>query len=307
MDTDTWVQGVKVDRFGAPIAFGVAKRNRWGGYRNARVISAKRMTLLGYFDRFDQYRGVSPMAPALTPFRDVNENIGYALAKAKISQLFGLVTKRDDPEAMGDVSGDGPGDYEIDFGDGPFSMEIDREDEVDILESNTPALSFQQFQQSVIALALKALDIPFSFYDESFTNFYGSRAGLIQYQKSCKSKRADLQDFLNDVTDWLIRLWVLDGSLQLPRGMRVADLHFNWLPDGVPWWKPTEEAKGQIMSVEAGFKSPQSVCAELGTDFYENVDQTQKAIEYAKARGVSLSYVLNGGGSNGGSDDKAKP
>ncbi|HUX01274.1 MAG TPA: phage portal protein [Phycisphaerae bacterium] len=294
-----WTHGVQTDAYGRAKAYMVCKRSKSGTRTYERILRAGFCLLHGYFDRFDQIRGISPLAAAINSLRDVYEGCDYALAKMKLSQLFGLVTYRESAEPLAPVSGqtDDDGDeaaeakYDVDFGKGPFHLDLDPGDKADFLEAKTPPTEFREFCGTVIAMGLKGLDIPYSFYDESFTNFYGSRGGLIQYLKSCEAKRAAVRDLLDNLTAWRLRLFVEDGVLELPAGMNPADLRWEWVPAGVPWWDPVKEVRGHVAAIRSGLTTPQRVCQEVGTDFQDNVDAIAEAMAYAQERGVQLEFA----------------
>jgi capsid protein len=288
--------GVRTAAGGASLDYHIAKRDENGRLAFGRVVPASNVFFHAFYDRFDQVRGISPIVSSLNTFQDVYEGFDYALAKIKVAQLFGLVTYRssDDPlgsnsPSGGDIDGDGvDDDTAVDFGRGPFQLDLDVEDKAEFLDASTPANETAEFLQQMIAVAIKALDIPYSFYDESFTNFYGSRGGLIQYLKSCRNKIADLQELLNDITRWRLGLAVADGDIALPAGLDFADIAWDWVPDGVPWWDPVKEVSGNKMAIAAGLSDYQTVCRQAGTDFYDNVDRRAEQEAYAAQRGVKL-------------------
>jgi len=293
------VHGVKVDKAGGALAYCICRRGDFGGFQFERMVKAGNLLLHAYFERFDQVRGIGRLTPALNRFRDTYESFDLALAKAKVAQLFGLVTNRDDEDAPAPVeeteetaeeTDPAKKKFEIDFGRGPFHLDLNTGEDAKFLENKTPPTEFQAFMQMILLVAIKCLDLPYSFLDESFSTFYGSRAGLIQYVKSCKTKREALQELLNLITAWRLALFILDGTLALPAKMQLADLAWEWVPDGVPWWKPSEEIKGHLLGIRGGLTSPQRVCMESGTDFFENVDQLAEAYAYAEAKGVPLSF-----------------
>jgi capsid protein len=255
--------------------------------------------LHAWYDRFDQVRGISPISAALNWFRDVYEGFEYTLARTKVEQLFGIQIFRDASESLqpvtptNDADEDGAADsgYQIDFNKGPFLLDMDPGDKAATLASGNPASSTTDFLKLMIHVALKSLDIPYSFFDESFTNFYGSRGGLIQYQKACENKISDIQDCLNWWTNWIIGLAVADGTIRLPSSMSFEDITYEHVPAGVPWWDAAKEARGQGMGIAMGVTSPQRVCREVGTDFETNIDEIAQAMQYAKSKGVDLVYA----------------
>jgi len=296
---DDYEQGIKVKAgTGEALQYCICDRQEKGSqYEYRACVPARHIFPLGYFDRFDQVRGVSPLATAINTLQDTYEGFDYALAKLKVSQLFALAFFREGAEPLGEVEHDGSEDddgnatkdgYSVSFDKGPVQLDLDPGDRAEFLESKTPAAETREFLNLMIAVALKSLDIPFSFFDESFTNFYGSRGGLMQYLKSCKNKQRDLADLLDEITYWRLSLFIQDGELQLPAGWTLTNLRWEWVPDGVPWWDPAKEVRGHAEAIARGLDNPQRVCRETGTDAFENIDKTAEVLEYAKKKGVPL-------------------
>lgn len=300
VDAKDWVNGVRVSKDGAALAYAICNRTKHGQLELNRVVPARNVLHRGFYDRYDQVRGISPINAALNRFRDTYEGFEYAHAKLKVSQLFGLKFTRDGEQnpfgqttATEDADGDGTKEsgHEVNLKNGVFSLDLDVGEDAEILESKTPAAETVNFLKLMIHVALKSLDIPYSFFDESFTNFYGSRGGLIQYLKSCEDEIADLQDFADEWARWRIGLAIIDGELQLPSGKDFNWLWWDFVPAGVPWWDAVKEVRGQAMAVAAGFTSPQRACREAGTDFETNINEIAAAQEYAKSKGVDLVYA----------------
>ena len=285
---DGYVHGVKATKGGRMSSIAVHTRTSGGGYEFERIVRSANVFHIGYYDRFDQVRGVSPLAPAINAFRDVMEASEYALAKMKVAQLFGLVFYRENPDDFGETASGDESGYDVNFGSGPVKLDLDPGDKAEFLESKSPPAEFQQFMQTAISVALKSLDLPFSFYDESFTNFFGSRAALLHYEKACKSKRAGLQELLDRITLWRLGLFISDGDLELPGGMQLRDVDWEWVHDGTPWWDPSKEVNGDILAINAGLKTRSQVIKERhGRDFRTVIDQLAREEEYIQASGVS--------------------
>ena len=160
-------------------------------------------------------------------------------------------------------------------------------EKMEVIESKTPSGEFQNFTQLVTQLALKSLDIPFSFYDEAHTNFFGSRAAWLHYERSCKDKRDDQVEMRSNYTVWKLNQWVLDGRLMLPDGMQVGDVRFDWIPRGMPWWDPAKEISGSVMAIQNGLDTPQRICRATGTDYFDNIEEIAKAAQFAESQGVN--------------------
>lgn len=297
-----WVNGVRVTPTGRARDFAIHDRVNRSQTTLRRIVPARNVLHHAFYGRFDAYRGVSPIASALNWFRDTYEGLEYAHAKVKLSQLFGLKFTRDaesspygaiKPKPTTDADGDGTeeSDFKADLPTGIFSLDLDVGEDADVMESKTPSSETVDFLKLMILVALKSLDIPFSFFDESFTNFYGSRGGLIQYLHSCRDERESLAELQNNWAAWNLGLAIADGDLKLPSGKDFDWLKWEFVPDGVPWWDPVKEARGQAMSIAIGASSPQRVCREIGTRFEQNIDQIAEAIAYAKSKGVDLHFA----------------
>ena len=200
--------------------------------------------------------------------------------------MFGLVFYREALDAAGTLD-NSTDPYEVDFGRGPVLLDLEPGDKAEFLESKTPAPEFQSFAQLMISVALKSLDIPFSFFDESFTNFYGSRGALLHYQKACEAKRADVRDVLRKLTAWRMSLWIDDGVLSLPAGRGVSDLNWEWIPAGLAWWDPAKEIRGDVEAINAGLRTRSEIRAEkYGDDWIDVVDQLARERQALEDRGL---------------------
>ena len=310
IDLSAFCHGIRTDMAGATRAYCVCKRTDSGGFPFERILPARAVLPIGYYDRIDQTRGISPFAPALNTLQDVYEGFDYALAKAKLSQLLGLIFYRESQEdAFGktidevEIAEDDETTtedeqrtrYEVDPGTSPWKLELDPGDKAEFLSPNTPAQEFRDYSTLMILIALKALDIPFSFFDESFTNFYGSKGGILQYQQSCRPKRADLGEYLDDLTRWRLALATTGPrpELRLPRRWTFNDVGFEWISAGIRPWDRLKEAKGAQEEIKGGVASPQQICRELDTDFFDNIDQIAEAMAYAKEKKVPLAWAID--------------
>ncbi len=260
-------RGVKVNKAGKAVSYLLNNRvNDGSQLQFDRTLNARDIIHFSYWDRIDQIRGISPLAPGINPMQDTREAIVYALGRAKVSQLFALALKRSSGDSPGQISGgtDADGDedkseFVVDFNTGPVQLDLDPEDEATFLESKQPSTELQTFLHSVIGLALKSLDIPLSFYDEAYTNYSGARQALVLYFQSAKEKQRAVQDLLNELTHWRLMLWILDGIITLPGNMTISDVLWEWHPAGIPWIDPAKETIGDMKAVELGVSTRQQI------------------------------------------------
>lgn len=283
-DPKKYTQGVRTTKGGRATQYVVCKRAPTGTGADVvyeRTIRAQNIIAHGYYDRFDQIRGISPLAAALTTFTDLYQGLDYALAKMKVAQMFGLFIFRDGDTPVGPVtSTDDEGTettdddkYEVDFGGGPIFMDLEAGDKAEFLEAKTPSVETQAFVNIMLAIGFKSLDIPFSFYDESFTNYYGQRGAWLRYVDGAKIKRAGNQEVLRKLTGWRFAMWEGQDELPLKAGQTAADLRYQWVPTGLPWWNPLQEVKADLLAIEGKLTSRTAVLRAQGRDFVDVVDE----------------------------------
>jgi len=306
-----WAGGVRLNAQDAAVSYGVHRRKIGGGFEWEREVAARNAWLHGYFDRIDQCRGVSPFSASLARLTHVYEGLEYAHAKAKVQQLLGLLFLREyspgdvgaigtttatsaDGEEASDDDTDAPR-YKVDLGRGIWSLEMEPGDKAEVLETKHPSNEFQSYTTLAMAIALKSLDIPFSFFDESHTNFHGSLRALHLYIRSAKSKQEDNQELQSEWVEWRVAVAIRSGDLQLPSGWTIDDLQCQFIPDGIPWWDKAKELRGDLIAIGAGLDNPQRSCLERGVDFEENIDRIAEALAYAREKlevpfGMRLSF-----------------
>jgi capsid protein len=73
--------------------------------------------------------------------------------------------------------------------------------------------------------------------------------------------------------------------------MSIDQLLWEWVPRGVPWWKPAEELEAELRACGAGIDTPQKICRRHGSgDFYRNLRELKKAKDFAASLGLSLEF-----------------
>jgi capsid protein len=295
---EDFVEGIACNTWGRMDAACVCKRNSDGtGYSFERIIPVKNFWLHAYWDttyRVDQVRGITPLAPALNTLKDIYEGIDLAMAKAKVAQMFGLVIYREKLEEHagwgtsqtgtpteeaeeGEEGGEGTAKdterYEVDPGAGPFKLELEGQDRAGFLTTNTPESELLAAMQFTTDISLKALDIPYSFYDSSKTNYYGQKADITKYENSAKAKREDNQQLMDEWVAWRVRLMVLNGSMMLPAGRTVDDLDWEWIPAGMPWTDKLRDIKGDTLAISYNLDSEVRAARRSGQDAYEIAEE----------------------------------
>jgi capsid protein len=282
---DRLIHGVLVNEYGRAMKYSVNRRGGTGQLSTGsttfvfeRWLDAGDVIHHAYFTRFDQVRGVSPLAPVYNGLRDLYEAFDYALAKMKVSQLLGLIVYSDATNAMeteenevpegndlDDDDSEAVPKYAVNFGKSTFKLELEGKDRAEFIESKSPSAEFQSFTQTMVALVLKAFDIPYSFYAEDFSNYSGSRQALLQYEQSAEQRRKDNREVLNNLTSWRLRKALEENDPDLD-GVTEEDLVWEWVAASLPWIDPLKETTANAAGVDRGFTCVPDVCKEQGKD-----------------------------------------
>jgi len=266
------IHGVEIDDYGRAQQYCITKRSKASDFAPngqdfvfERMLPASHLYLHGYFERFDQVRGISPLAPALNSLIDLYEGLDLALCRMKIHQLFALAFYRGDPTSVTSEEREAGQDYtQIKLGKKPIILDLDIGDKAEFLESKTPSSEFQSFTQLLLQLILKALDIPYSFFAENFTNYSGARQALLQYEQSAQIKRANVRQMLDFLTAWRLRLMMLQGLLPI---MPLEQLQWEWVAVGLPWIDPLKEVQGDLAALSGALTSRTRLMKSRGEDF----------------------------------------
>ena len=170
-------------------------------------------------------------------------------------------------------------------------LSLDPGDEANFLESKNPATEFQAFITLTLQIAAKALDIPWSFFDESYTNYSGSRIAMLQYVKSTHIKREQNKRLLDQITRWKLAQWSLKGLLTAP----LESIKWNWIAAGTPWFDPKSEAEADILLIQNGLKTRREVRQERYGDNWEDVvRELQREEEIMQELTPQQQEVTNG-------------
>ncbi len=292
-----WINGVEVDKDGVARRYSIWARNDSGAELFERFVDAKNFDLLAYRTRRDQVRGVSLFAPACKMISYLYDGLDYALAKLKLEQMMGIVTKLDDGgNLVGTESTDQnalDGQLREAFGKDLMHLSLRPGEEAAFMESNNPSQNFQTFCELVSRLIFASLDLPYSFFDGSKTNFFGSKGEFEQYLDTVEKKQGPTIATLNEwIFDWLLPNWIDEGSITLPDNWTLDDLRddVGWKGSGLPYWRLFEYVKETETAISGGLVDPYALADSFGESFTRNIEKLKQAREYAAENGVFIPY-----------------
>lgn len=287
VDQEKLVHGVEVDDAGRAIRYMVNRRTKRGNLEFERAIRARDLEFYGYFERADQVRGISRLAPVLAYLRDLRELFEYQLAANKFTSLFGLkFTRAAEPDDPGgfeeeDVSEAQDGsEFEFDVRGGPMKIELNAGEDCEAIESKNPSREFQDFSTAIIQLTLLALDVPMTFFDSRRSSFSAGRQDMAMYMETVINKRRRLHEVINAIIAWQIGRWASSNQrgegaplLELPDGVLPREIKWDIISTGVVWVDQLKEVSADALAVSNAFKSRQQVCMQQGRDFFNVAKQ----------------------------------
>lgn len=298
-----WIHGVKVGRFGEAKLYAIHRRNPSGGFVFERIVRSDDLELNGYYTRADQVRGVSLTAPAARMFALLYESLDLALAKIKMEQALGIKTVFKDDYGFSDdsnpITNESRSEEIADnakkvYGSDILHFNLREGEDAQVMESNNPSSNFMQFCEMVLRMIFAAFDIPYSFYDGSKTNYYGSEGEFEQYVDGIERKQSPTIAMLDRMSfDWLIYNWTMDQNdpLLIPHGWTIDDLRNDcgWSGAGLPSWRMYRNIKNMTEAINAGLLSPISLAGDYGYDWRKNLDDLATVLDYARSKNLDLS------------------
>ncbi|VGO14747.1 hypothetical protein PDESU_03316 [Pontiella desulfatans] len=308
--------GLVLDQYGAVKKYAITNRvDRDLVY--SHMVDAKYCIFDGYFQRFDQTRGISPLTTAITTFQDLYENWDFTLLKIKLHALFGIAISQkldeedtginDDGEQEGDIGSDefgtaasagtaNAGEAEINFMDGPQLLRLEPGEGADTIESKTPNSGFLDFSEVMIRAGLLALDIPYTFYDSMKSSFSARIIDRNDYEESCRQKRESIRSFLNQYTAWKVAAWArLPDVAKLMKAAGITDARelvraVEWIPAGQPWYDPKSQIEAELKAVAGGIQSRQRICQKYNLgDWRKIVRELEEEEREIEKRKVSVA------------------
>lgn len=283
-------EGLVLDGFGAVTRYMICKRADSGQLIHQKAVGPDNIIFDGYFQRFDQIRGISPMASAVNTFLDVVECNEALLLKCKKHGMFGLAIMSEGSDDDGfdqrdSETGEAP-DADTDRYDFQMSMgtkiELDQGDKIDMFESKTPSNEYQDYVTLMLRIALLAFDIPYSFFNSKESSYSASKQDRADYELSASHKRASNIDALENLADWVLPMLLadIDGA--------PSDIDYEFIPQGTPWIDELKEVQASQMRISAGISNRTLECKKKNLDFTDINEQAGIEEEQIKKNGVSV-------------------
>lgn len=293
-----WIQGVELEPFtDRVLRYAIRTRNVENGRIGDlwRVVDAQDAILHAYYELdAEAVRGASPLAPVINTITDIRESMTYAHAKVKLGQILGLVIKRHAKDSLArrfdeqgnEIPQQTKENWEWSLDSGPFQLDLDSNEEAVMLESKTPSQETMALIAQSCRESLKALDIPYCWWDGKQQNFFGSIGEMNLYKIASHPKRKTHHATLKEELRFIFQCRIAEGRLILPRDWTVDDCKCRLVPNGTPWFEPGKEVDAAAKAIAYGLSHPQLECEKIGTNFEENIAKTAEAVRMMLSHGL---------------------
>lgn len=281
-------EGLSLDEFGAVKKYIINKRSDSGQLMYQRSVTPSNIIFDGYFQRFDQLRGISPMSSAVNTFMDIVECNEALLLKCKKHGMFGLAIMSDGTTESGfnemdtDTS-DVPDvdteryDFQMDMG---YKLELDAGDKIDMFESKTPSSEYQDYVNLMLRIALLAFDIPFTFFDSRQSSYSASKQDRAEYELSCSQKRESNREALENIADWVLP--------EITKDITNKVIPYEFIPAGTAWIDELKEVSAAGMRIATGISSRSIECKKKGNEFTDIIEQLGREEQLIKKNEASI-------------------
>lgn len=311
-DGNEWRLGVRVNRWGRPIAYRFRTRHPGdvaGSVGYAFVdVPAEEVIHLAIIDRPGQTRGVPWFAAAI---KRLHHLAGYEEAEVvrarASSSLMGFIQSPD-----GELIGDGVMDADrvSTFEPGVFKYLAPGES-VQVPQLDAPDGQFEPFLRAMLRAVAASIGCSYETVSRDFSqsNYSSSRLSLLEDREHWRM----LQQHVIDHLYWpVFERWmdaaIGSGALQLPGGMPPSELYhriIQWYPRGWSWVDPAREIAAYQAAVRCGFTTQAQVVAEQGHDLSDLLDA--RANEVRRAEQLGLQFDTNPADDREGGSPRSTP
>ena len=266
----------------------------------SQMVDAENLIFSAYFPRATASRGVSPLLPVLDLANTLQDATRYYLEQARIASMFGILIKRNHSGTSNDFNRNGKdeiGNTRIKIGPQTL-LDLEQQDDAKFLQNANPPTEYQAFAKEIGRQILGILGIPYSAYDSNSTTYAAMRADYTRYKTKTQFERSQIMRAAEEATEHILREAIINdeillpcvsnpfGKLQMPVGMTLSDIEFEWIPAASFIIDKAAEVNAMVSLINAGLESRQDTSKELGLgdvfDTFDELKTEQDAIQERK-------------------------
>lgn len=295
-----WRMGVETNQYGKPVRYALLTRHP-GDYwfQGSKELAANRHELvpaediihLFIPDRPLQSRGVTWFASVMTDVHQLDGYVSAAVTRARAAaSLMGFIGSVDGEITSHEEVNDG--ERITDWSPGQFHY-LNPNETITVPDLKSPDQQFDMFVKANVRRFASGFGCSYSSLSRDFsdTNYSSSRLSLLEDRDHWKWIQQYMIDHFHSrvFREWL-SLAVLSGDLQLGDYELRPDRYDDpkWLVRGWNWVDPLKEAQAYAMMEDRGYMTKAQICAQLGTDLGDNIQQIAREKKMQEEAGLNL-------------------
>lgn len=298
-NTETRVGGIILDPdlSGKPVGYRIYKRTPTNQYVFEREIGSENFIHVFRPTRFDQYRGISALAPIIDHARDARELMGFEKQAAKWQASFGGFIKTQNPH---DQSVDVQWDKPASTANGtPASMEVQaskiqrlgpNEDVIFADPPTRPSGAFLAFHETLIRLIAMGINMPYGFvYNMADLGGATARIDVKQAERGIQRWQTLLEDqLLNRVKNLVLAIGIARGEIPPSKNWKNGEWSYGaYITADVGY-----QTQADIQLVQMGLKSARRFSAENGMDRSNEVESIYDDIGEQRDKGAATHIPM---------------
>ena len=309
-----YVDGVELDRNGAPVAYHIWRRSRKGkskGYQGR--VKVEDAWHIRRRRRFDQVRGMPWCVSCVNDMQDLRETMESAKGKWKLANMLAVATYTD-PGSFGvnnsiwgglteflKTTSDGGDEnaYQVRLGPGLRTFDLRPGEKVETIQDRTPGPNFEAMVLMMIRFIGLVLEMPLEIALQYFTrgSYSAHRAAFVQYFDSVKARRQEIEEnHIDNLVGWVLYRAIKTGALQGPNDDVTDPTQHVWQWPGRVIVDPDKQRKGDTQGYNLRAESLGDICGRDGKDWQEVLDAHGKevayAMEVARRENVPVELIL---------------
>ncbi len=298
--------GVESTVDGLPVAYWITQTDVDGiTIAEPKRINAENAIFLWERTRASQFREITPMASTIVTTKDVgdyNNAVAFQQKTAACTSVF--VETNSTAGTIGRVAQAQNKQSNVEQIKGGKVQYLAPGETAKMLIPSGQAAevgNYLPLQQRMIAAA-QGLSLESTSRNVERVNYSSARQNLLADENTYKQMRKELVEyFLRPLYKRFVNICYLAGLLD-GVGFEPNNSDYYkavWLAPSLGWIDPKKEAEANTINLKNGGKSFQQYCAEQGADWKERIDEMAEVQEYAKAKGVELSFNSTDSGNSG--------
>jgi lambda family phage portal protein len=309
-DQSPYVQGVKLDSNGKPVAFVIYKRHPGDGSTlpsDTVEISSESVIHAYKQDRPGQVRGTPWSHAVIENLKDFADWQTATLIRQKVAACWGGFITTNNASGLSASDLKERRENELTMSPSTFRYLGDGES---VTMANPPGVDgYSEYVRETMRAVSAGMGISYEAMtgDYSQVNFSSGRMGHIEFRRNIDNWRWNL--LIPQLCEPFFKMFLQWAKL---RGIDIEGARIEWVPPAHVMIDPTKEINAEKEAVRAGFKSRSRVILESGNDPETTLQEIKKEREAALAAGLSfdtdapVAKPINESDNDSEEDDKKK-